>query len=85
MPEQIKQLEDRVEQLEKLTRGLLNASEADPLMVKTLGLIMTSTGSKGADTEDVTIDEAGAATKVVMNDPDGFLLLGDKYIPYFTS
>ena len=43
--------------------------------------------TKGADTEDVTVDEAGLATYAVMNDPDGFLqvTVGGTiyYLPYF--
>lgn len=45
--------------------------------------------SKGVDTEDITINESGSATKVVMNDPAAFLQTSVNgvvyYIPVFTS
>lgn len=44
--------------------------------------------TKGVDTEDVTVNESGAASYAVMNDPDGFLevFINDTtyYLPYFT-
>lgn len=43
--------------------------------------------SKDADSEDIIIDEAGASTKNVLNDPDGFLEINIDgtiyYIPYY--
>jgi hypothetical protein len=36
-------------------------------------LLVIEVSTKDADSEDVTVDEAGAATYQVMNDPDGFL------------
>lgn len=43
--------------------------------------------TKGADTEDETVDEGGVGIYAVMKDPDGFLettINGTKYyIPYF--
>lgn len=45
--------------------------------------------SKGADTEDVTVNEAGASSYPVMNDPVGFIqiTIGSTtyHIPYFNA
>ena len=46
-----------------------------------------SLSTKGADTEDVSINEAGAATHTVLADPTGFLSVevngATRNIPYF--
>ena len=51
------------------------------------GSVLT-VSTKGANTEDVAVDEGGVATYSVMNDPDGFLqvTVGGTiyYLPYFT-
>lgn len=50
-----------------------------------LGLVVSS---KGADTEDVTVNESGSSTYTVMDDPDGFLEVNINgtvyYLPYFS-
>ena len=47
-----------------------------------------SVSAKGVDTEDVAVNEAGAGSYAVMNDPDGFLQVTISgtiyYIPYFS-
>lgn len=54
--------------------------------VKDVSVLTVS--SKGVDTEDVSINEGGVGSHIVMNDPDGFLQvtigLTTYYIPYFT-
>lgn len=54
-----------------------------------IGAISLSLSPKGVDTEDVTINEAGAATHTVLNDPAGFLLFKnegtERHIPFFSS
>lgn len=51
------------------------------------GLAIPAVSAKGADTEDVSVNEAGAGTYAVMGDPDGFLevpIAGTTYyVPYF--
>lgn len=45
--------------------------------------------TKSVDSEDITINEAGAATKVALDDPDAFLQLKvgttTYYLPAYTS
>ena len=72
----------------------LKSSNSIPLEVdralrdRLLGLAQLSVSTKGADTEDVTVNEGGAATYAVMNDPVGFLQTSINgttyYVPYFT-
>lgn len=72
----------------------LKSSNSIPLEVdrafraRLSALFGLSVSTKGVDTEDVTVDESGAATYAVMNDPDGFLEVSINgtiyYLPYFT-
>lgn len=47
------------------------------------------TSSKGANSEDVSVNEAGSSSYSVMGDPVGFLKITisstDYYIPYFNA
>jgi len=51
--------------------------------------VTAEVSSKNADSEDVTVNEAGAATYAVMNDPVGFLSVTVNgttyYVPYFNA
>lgn len=73
----------RFEKVERIVLGLTNASQVDPDVAKTLGLIITGVSSKSATAEDVTINEAGASTHTVLDDPDGFITIGGKNVPYY--
>lgn len=52
-------------------------------------IVVDTTVSKSANSEDVSIDEAGAAVKVVLDDPDGFTgftVNGERrFFPHYTS
>lgn len=87
-------LEQRVQELERRLALLENGATIpypvesafrDRLGVGGIPVIQTST--KGVDSEDVTVNEAGASTYAVMNDPDGFLKVvisgTTYYLPYF--
>lgn len=93
----MEELLNRIEKLESDIKKLTSSStiplEVDRAFRSRLNLDTFSTtditvSSKNADSEDVSVDEGGAGTYSVMNDPDGFLELeieGDTYyLPYFT-
>jgi len=50
---------------------------------------LVTTDVKGADSEDLTINEGGAATKIALNDPVGFTAIKSggttRYYPYFNA
>jgi hypothetical protein len=52
------------------------------------GILGLTVSAKSANSEDVSVNEAGAASYSVMNDPVGFLEVDidsvTYYIPYFT-
>lgn len=96
MEQRIKELENRIQALEASLARLNNTTsipwEFEQALRDRLALgtvIVASTSSKGANSEDVTVNEAGTNTYAVMNDPVGFIKLTfngtDYYIPYFNA
>lgn len=78
--------EQKLNELYTFMLGLKNSAQLDPDVKKTIAEIVFKAGEKTADSEDVTINEGGVATKVVLNDPDGFKLGVDgKYYAYWNS
>jgi hypothetical protein len=45
--------------------------------------VVGNTSSKSATAENVSINEAGAATKTALGAPDGFIKIGNVNIPYY--
>lgn len=91
--EEINQLKRQVEELTQRLNALSSTAtipwEVDAAFRDRLGGSLITTSTKGVNSEDVTINEAGSGTFVVMNDPDAFLQViveGTIYhIPVFTS
>ena len=75
--------EERLKRLELLMNGLLNASQVDPEMARTLGIILTGSSSKNATSENQFVDEAGSSTFTLLKAPDGFAKLGDKNVAFW--
>ncbi len=78
-PEQEQQLNELVTTI----NSLKEASQVDPDIARTLGLILTGTSGKAAGAENQAVDEAGLSTYNVLGAPDGFILLGDKNVPFY--
>ena len=83
MPSDYEQLKMRVQELEAFISTLRNVSAIDPQILRALSASFATSSSKGATSENVTIDEAGVATKTALGAPDGFLRVGDLNIPYY--
>lgn len=85
-PEQrIIQLEQQMMSINAVIDGLRNASQIDPEIVRTIGLTIISASSKSASSENRSVNEAGASTYSVLNPPDRFIKIGDKFIPAYDS
>lgn len=84
MPDDLVQ---RVERLENLINGLLNAAQIDPDIVAALTDIIGSglkDSSKVAASENQDVDEAGSATYSVLGPPSGFKQDADgNNFPYY--
>ena len=91
---ELEQLKKEVSDL-KAWKASLERSSSIPLAIDqsfrerlASGITVLSVSTKGADTEDVSVNEGGVAAYAVMNDPDGFLQvsIGNTiyYLPYFT-
>lgn len=89
-PEQEQKLNDLYDFVQSLKAASSIPMEVDAAFRTRLADIVSfRVGAKGADTEDVSINEAGAASHVVLNDPDVFVRIvigGTNYdVPAFTS
>lgn len=77
--------------IQSLTNTASIPVEVDQALRDRLGIDSTATfsvGGKGADTEDVSVNESGSSTYTVLNDPVGFIALRlnntTYYIPYYS-
>lgn len=86
--QRIKKLEREIAQLKSFTTIPFEVEGAFKTRLGIAELARISVSTKGVDTEDVTVNEAGASSYAVMNDPDIFLQLSVSgttyYIPAFT-
>lgn len=80
----LNELYDFMQKMKNSTTIPFDVAEAIKARNPRTSLIVSS---KGVDTEDVTVNEAGTGSYQVMNDPDGFLEIEISgttyYIPYF--
>jgi len=70
--------------LKKLVETLLKAENV--VFIQNLNRRLEVDGnpsSKGATVENVSINEAGVATKTALGAPDGFIMIGNVNIPYY--
>jgi hypothetical protein len=86
LQKEIEMLKQEIQNLKSSTTIPYDVDQA--FRVRLSDLLALSVSSKGVNTEDVTVNEAGVASYAVMNDPDGFLqvtLNGTVYyLPYFS-
>lgn len=85
LEQRVKALEDKFKSLQSSTTIPYDIDGAfRKRFASSIGLVASS---KGANSEDVTINEAGSASKDVLGDPVGFLevMVGGsiRYIPYY--
>lgn len=90
MPNDYEQLKNQVQELQRIVSELQRANQITPEFEQVLRRrIKIVTSSKGADSEDVVVDEAGTATHRVLSDPIGFLAVtydGVTYqVPYYNA
>ena len=72
----------RVEQLERLLAQLMNGSQLDPLVRKTITGAISGSSSKTAASATQSVNESGTSTYSVMKAPDGFISIDGKNVPY---
>lgn len=76
------------QQFEELKQTVENLKAAtDPTFIEAIkeysGMATVEVSGKGADSEDIVINEAGSATNTVIGDPVGFVTIGGYNIPYY--
>lgn len=79
--EAIAPLKREIALLTEYIRQFETASQVNPNVKRTLGIVISADSDKLADSEDVDIDEAGVATHVVLGSPDKFIKIGDVNVP----
>ena len=79
----IQELEIQVADMRRLLDGLINSSQIDPLVAKTINIAASIDSSKLAATATRTVNESGASSYTVMYAPDGFKQIGGLNFPYF--
>lgn len=92
MEEQVKLLEQRVMRLEKEDKKLRSSTTIpfdidQAFRARLKSITGLSVSSKGVNTEDQAVNEAGVAAYDVLGDPDGFLEINIGgtiyYLPYY--
>lgn len=81
--EKNKVFDERLIELERLMDGLKNASQTNPDIAKTLGLILTGTSAKSASAENQAVNESGSGTYSVLKPPDRFIRIGNTNVPAY--
>lgn len=76
MQKQIDALQRQIDQFDA-------ASDFDPAKKRTLELLFSGPSDKGATSENVSINEAGAAVKTVLGPPDRWGKLGTGNVPVY--
>lgn len=78
-------LKRQIDELTKYVSQFETASQVDPNVKRTLGLVIAAASGKVATSEDVAVNEAGAATHNVLGSPDKFIKIGDANVPAWNS
>lgn len=88
--EQIKDLQNQINELKNMILALNNPASVPPEVLKALQLklgVMVSSG-KTASSENQAVNESGSSSYSVLKPPDGFDQRVDgttvKYFPYYT-
>lgn len=82
--QRITELEIQVADMRRLLDGLVNASQVDPLIAKTINLLAPTTSDKTSASATRNVNESGAASYTVMYPPTGFISIGGYNVPYIT-
>ena len=80
----IQELETQVQDMRRLLDGLVNASQIDPLVAKTISLSASTTSDKTPASATQTVSESGSSSYGVMKPPTGFISIGGYNVPYIT-
>ena len=83
MNPEIEQMKRDIQELQNKLKQFESAGQLDPLYARTITQILSTNSSKGASSENVTVNEAGIATYSVMGTPTGFIRIGDNDVPYY--
>jgi len=73
------------DEMKRTIDGLKNVAQLDPDIKLTIIRSLTSTSSKGADSEDQSVNESGSSNYIVLKDPVGFIDIDGKHIPYYNA
>ena len=90
-PEEKQQLDDLIQWKKNMSASYSIPLENDQALRHRLASTLTTlkTSTKGVDSEDVSINEAGSSTKIALDDPDIFLQVEiggiTYYLPAYTS
>lgn len=82
--QRIQELETQVADMRRLLDGLVNASQVDPLVAKTINLLASSTSDKTPASGTQAVNESGVSSYSVMKAPTGFISIGGYNVPYIT-
>ena len=77
-----KQLNDRIDNLERLLREFSSNPELDPQIKRTIISTLSTSSGKTSASATQAVNEAGTGTYDVMAAPDGFIKIGDFNVPY---
>ena len=78
----------RIDKLEKLVTALLRVENIEFIknLERRLSFTLIRSSAKALDSEDISINEAGVATKIALDDPDGWIRLGvNQNVPIYND
>lgn len=79
---------DRMDKLEKLVMSMLRGENVEFIktLERRLDFVLIESSSKLLDSEDISINEAGVATKTALDDPDGWIRFGlNQNVPIYND
>lgn len=83
MNPEFEQLKLDVIELQNKLKQFESVAQMNPQYVRTITGVLLSPSAKSSTSENVAVNEGGAATYSVLGVPDGFTKIGDLNIPYY--
>ena len=80
--QRIQDLETQVADMQRVLNGLVNASQVDQNVARTISLLAGAVSSKLIASATRTVNESGSSSYTVMYPPDGFINVGGFNVPY---
>lgn len=81
MPNELEQLKNRLETLERLVANLQRPNSVTPEFKQVLDRSVVSASGKAASAENKTVDESGSAPPYsVLGPPDRFIVIGSYHL-----